>query len=218
MQNQTLTKTCTKCGVCQPLDNFYQVKRKKPKVRNVPHDDHKAMCKSCYKARAKVWAQQNPEKRKAIAKKWDAQNPEKRQAILQASKNKPEAKERDRKWRKNNVVAYSRNRRATDPMYACKIKIRSIIRKAFDRDGYTKRSKTNDILGCTWAEFMLHIERQFLPGMTWQNRGDWHIDHIIPLATAKTEEDVVKLNHHTNLRPMWAQDNLRKSAKLESLL
>jgi hypothetical protein len=218
MENQTLQKICSCCKEKKPLDAFYKVKRKKPKVRNYPHDDHTTRCKACYYLKAKEWAQKNPEKRKAIARKWDATNPEKRQAILQANKAKPETKERLKQWRKNNAVEYLRNKRASDPMYAFKIKTRNIIRKAFDRDGYTKRSKTNDILGCTWAEFMLHIEKQFLPGMTWQNRGDWHIDHIIPLATAKTEEDVVKLNHHTNLRPMWAQDNLRKSAKLESLL
>lgn len=103
-------------------------------------------------------------------------------------------------------------------MYALKIKMRSILQKAFDRNGYTKRSKSNDILGCTWAEFQLHIERQFQPGMTWLNRGEWHIDHIIPLATAQTEEDVIRLNHHTNLRPLWAKDNLQKSDKLDYII
>jgi hypothetical protein len=68
------------------------------------------------------------------------------------------------------------------------------------------------------CSFKIHIERQFVKGMTWENRGEWHIDHIIPLATAQNENDVVKLNHHTNLRPMWAKDNLRKSSKLENLL
>jgi hypothetical protein len=218
MEHQTLTKTCTKCGVCQPLDNFYKVKRTKPKVRNVPHDDHKAMCKSCYKARAAEWVKNNPEKRRAIARKWDEANSKKRKEAFTAHNKKPEVKERMRQWRLANATAYMRNRRANDQMYAFKIKIRGMLRKAFDRNGYTKRSKTNDILGCTWAEFMLHIERQFQPGMTWLNRGDWHIDHIVPLATAKTEDDVIKLNHYTNLRPLWAEDNLRKSDKMEHLL
>jgi hypothetical protein len=49
--------------------------------------------------------------------------------------------------------------------------------------------------------------------MTWSNMGEWHIDHIKPLATAKTEKDVYELNHYTNLQPLWAKDNLSKGAK-----
>jgi len=113
---------------------------------------------------------------------------------------------------------YRNNKRKTDVIFSLITRIRSRLLYAFRAKGYKKQTKTHETLGCTWAELKLHIERQFLPGMTWENRAKWHIDHIIPLATAKTEEDVVKLNHHTNLRPMWAQDNLRKSAKLESLL
>lgn len=78
--------------------------------------------------------------------------------------------------------------------------------------------KTASILGCSWAEFAAHIERQFLPGMTWQNRGEWHIDHIVALATAKTEADVLALNHFTNLRPMWGPDNFKKGAKQTHLI
>lgn len=54
--------------------------------------------------------------------------------------------------------------------------------------------------------------------MTWQNRGEWHIDHIVALATAKTEADVLALNHFTNLRPMWGPDNLKKGAKQTHLI
>ena len=54
--------------------------------------------------------------------------------------------------------------------------------------------------------------------MTWENRSDWHIDHIIPIASAITEEDVIRLNHYTNLRPLWAKDNLAKGAKMEHLI
>ena len=103
-------------------------------------------------------------------------------------------------------------------MFAFKIKTRNLIRKAFDRNGFTKRSKSNNILGCSWPEFISHMEKQFKDGMTWQNRGEWHIDHIIPLATATCEDDIIRLNHFTNLRPLWAEENLRKSDKLEFIL
>jgi hypothetical protein len=51
--------------------------------------------------------------------------------------------------------------------------------------------------------------------MSWENRRLWHIDHIIPLALAKNEDQLIKLNHYTNLRPLWAKDNLVKSARYE---
>lgn len=84
--------------------------------------------------------------------------------------------------------------------------------------GYSKTSSTATILGCSWSEFAAHIERQFLPGMSWVNRSLWHIDHIVALATAVTEADVIALNHFTNLRPLWKPDNLKKGAKQTHLL
>jgi len=77
-----------------------------------------------------------------------------------------------------------------------------------------KNSKTYDILGCTPQELKEHLEKQFVEGMTWENRGEWHIDHIIPLSSAKNEDEVYRLCHFTNLQPLWALDNLKKSNKL----
>jgi hypothetical protein len=51
--------------------------------------------------------------------------------------------------------------------------------------------------------------------MSWNNRSEWHIDHITPMASAKTEHDAIKLNHYENLRPLWAIDNLRKGSKIQ---
>ena len=55
---------------------------------------------------------------------------------------------------------------------------------------------------------------QFKNGMSWDNHGDWHIDHIIPLSLATTEEEMIKLCHYTNLQPLWAEDNLTNSNKI----
>jgi hypothetical protein len=63
----------------------------------------------------------------------------------------------------------------------------------------------------------LYLEKQFAPGMTWENYGidGWHIDHIIPLSSAKGDLDQLKkLCHYTNLQPLWAEDNLKKSNRL----
>jgi len=82
---------------------------------------------------------------------------------------------------------------------------------AFKMRGYKKNTKTKSILGCSFSEFKAHMENQFTQGMSWNNRPLWHIDHIIPMATAKTEEDVIKLNHYKNLRPLWAEENRKKA-------
>ena len=73
-----------------------------------------------------------------------------------------------------------------------------------------------DIVGCSPTELREHIEKQFTDGMSWDNYGTygWHLDHIIPLSTAETREDVFKLNHYTNLQPLWATDNLKKGKKI----
>ena len=87
--------------------------------------------------------------------------------------------------------------------------------KAFKRNGYTKKSKSIDIIGCSFEEFQEHLESKFESWMTWENKGiyngelnyGWDIDHIIPLSSAKTEEDVIKLNHYTNLQPLCGYTN-----------
>jgi Uri superfamily endonuclease len=75
-------------------------------------------------------------------------------------------------------------------------------------------------LGYTAEEFRLHIERQFLRGMSWGNRSEWHIDHIIPLAAfdLSSEAERKAANALTNLRPVWAAENMRKSDTIISLL
>lgn len=124
----------------------------------------------------------------------------------------------NRKKALNTAYAYAKNKRKNDPLFALSGRIRARLNASLRLNGYIKRSKTNEILGCDWETLKLHIERQFAKGMTWENRSEWHIDHIMPLALAKTEQDVVELNHYTNLRPLWAHENLAKNAKVEYLL
>ena len=71
-------------------------------------------------------------------------------------------------------------------------------------------------LGCSIPEFMIYIESLFQPGMSWDNRRTWHIDHVIPLAAfdLTDPEQFKQACHYTNLQPLWATENLRKSAKL----
>jgi hypothetical protein len=108
-----------------------------------------------------------------------------------------------------------KNRNKTDILYYLGNKIRSLLYSSFNRRGFTKKSRTYEILGCSFEEFKLHLESKFESWMTWENRGlyngelqhGWDIDHIIPLDTAKTEEDIIKLNHYTNLQPLCSYYN-----------
>ena len=101
----------------------------------------------------------------------------------------------------------------TDNLYKLIQSIRCLISCGFQRKGYTKNSKTHEILGCTFEYFAKHIEDQFTDGMSWANRSEWHLDHRLPVSAARSEDEVVKLNHYTNFQPMWAKDNISKSDK-----
>jgi len=108
---------------------------------------------------------------------------------------------------------YQRVKRANDPLYNLTSRIRNLIYMALFNKGYTKKSRMHKILGCSYEELKTHLENQFTRGMTWDNAGEWHIDHRLPLAAATTEDEVIKLNHYTNLQPLWAKVNLRKGDK-----
>ena len=63
-------------------------------------------------------------------------------------------------------------------------------------------------------ELKIHLGNKFREGMSWDNYGEWHLDHIIPISSANTEEEIIKLNHYTNFQPLWAIDNIKKGNKI----
>ncbi len=92
-----------------------------------------------------------------------------------------------------------------------RIRIGQLLRK----NNYSKDTKSIDCLGCSIIELKQHLENQFTLGMTWKNYGwGWHIDHIKPLSSASSKDELYKLFHYSNLQPLWARDNLIKSNKL----
>jgi len=123
-------------------------------------------------------------------------------------------KKRYRDTHKEEIREYSRlyekNRKSTDGIFKLKRNIRSLISHSFSNVGYKKNTKTERILGCELNHFIQYIEKQFTDGMSWDNYGEWHVDHIKPLMVANTEEEVLQLNHYTNLQPLWSKDNLDK--------
>lgn len=169
----------------------------------------------------------NPEHAREINRRSREKHKEKRLAETRAwhAANKDQQNKASRDYYRANAgrikaenYRYKTEKRKADPLFDLIERVRSLIYVRIRAGGYTKKSRTQEILGCDWQLFKCHMERQFLRGMSWDNRSEWHIDHIIPLATAKTEEDVIRLNHFTNLRPLWAQDNLAKGAQVHTLL
>ncbi len=115
--------------------------------------------------------------------------------------------------REKNKI-YHNNRLKTDITYKVRHIAKNVIRKAISKGGYTKRSRTYEILGCSYEEFKIHIENLFQSGMNWDNRHLWDIDHIVPISLAESEEEMIILNYYSNLRPLWKNENEYKSDKV----
>lgn len=136
-------------------------------------------------------------------KRWAAKNPEKVKA----------AAARSRSTLEKRRVIYKKT--ASDPMAKLRMAIRDRMRSAIKRNGWSKGGgKTPEYLGCDWERVRNHLEKQFREGMGWHNHGfyGWHIDHIMPLSSAKTIEELIPLLHYTNLQPLWASENMKKWA------
>ena len=200
------SKVCTKCSQSKPISCYHS----KPAGKLGVH----SICKPCRSSQAQGWNDRNPEKVRSIQAE-----AKRRTRLTEAGRNKLVAI--NQKYIENNretVRAYYRERRASDPLFAIKTRYRGLLTKAVNRGGFTKRSKSMQILGCDWDALKVHIERQFTNGMSWARIGEIHIDHIIPMVTAKNEDDVIRLSNYMNLRPMWARENLQKSGKSIYLL
>lgn len=117
---------------------------------------------------------------------------------------------------------YQKSRKKTDELFKFRVAIRNNISDAFKRSikkgviSSKKNIEIEKILGCSIGEFRIYLEKLFTEQMNWENHGKfgWHIDHIIPISSAKTQEEVEKLCHYTNLQPLWWRDNLTKSNKI----
>jgi hypothetical protein len=116
---------------------------------------------------------------------------------------------------KETVNKYRRNKRKSDPIYKLTVNMRTRIGMFLKTRNIRKTNTTFKIIGCTPEFLKKYLEKQFTPGMTWKNHtlNGWHVDHIVPLASAKTPEDIDKLMHYTNLQPLWSLDNIKKGTK-----
>ena len=133
--------------------------------------------------------------------------------------NKVKRDEYRKKYRKDNkekITLYANKRYKENEHHRLSIGIRTLIGKSLRRKGFRKNTKTETILGCTTQEFKLYLQSLWEPWMTWENYGlyekgkynvGWDIDHIIPVSSGLTEDEILKLNHHTNLQPLCSKVN-----------
>lgn len=154
------------------------------------------------KARAKKADQRNAE-----VKEWKANNKEK---VSQYNK---EYSKKNRELLNKKACERNKVRRKNDPIYALVRRERVRISNALKSK--SKADKTQNLLGCSYSFLKSYVETLFVENMGWHNMGEWHIDHIKPLASFDlSNECEQKLAfHYTNLQPLWAIDNLKKGAK-----
>jgi len=185
-------KVCTKCDKLLHINNFPVYKGKT-----------KSICRSCLNLSSKLWKYNNKQRIKQYNTEYRADH-------------SLEIREQRKEYRKNNrdiINKYERYKTQTDINFKLSKRIRNRLNDIIRQRFTYKKSKLNEYLGCSLDFLKTYIESKFLLGMSWDNYGKWHIDHIIPLSSATSEEELYKLNHYTNLQPLWAIDNIRKSNK-----
>ena len=195
-------KKCTKCNQIKSIEEFTYRK---------DSSCYRGECKKCETKRRKEYYNNNIDKIKKIQKEYTIRN-------------KQSKIEYDKKYRKENKKAitkrqsaWCKRKRTEDKIYKLKGQVRCCLRDSFRRKKYKKNSNSEKIIGCEWEFFINYLLNKFKNnyGYDWDGKEKISIDHIIPLATAKTEEEVIKLCHYTNLQLLKAKDNMKKHTKLD---
>jgi hypothetical protein len=191
-------KTCSKCNIEKELSKFKRYR----------------ICKDCHVIITKEYNDSRKEK----MKDYYILNKDR---IIETSRNsyinnREYIIDRNKKYQSDNKEERNEKiseRKKSDSLFKLTTSIRNLIFISIKNSGYSKKSKVTKILGCSFEEFKLHIECQFKEGMSWENHGEWHLDHKTPISWAKSEEVIYELNHYTNFQPLWAKDNLIKGNK-----
>lgn len=188
-------KICSKCKIEKYFSEFRKSSKSKIGIQSE--------CKSCANARNVSNRDEILRKKKLYTQK--TKKKKSKYDKLYREKNKEKKNEYTRNYRKN--------RRKNDPVFRITESMRSRIRIYFKSNNIQKYNKTFNLVGILPKNLKKYLETKFVDGMTWDNYGEWHIDHIIPISSAKNEEEVYKLCHYSNLQPLWAIDNNKKSNK-----
>lgn len=215
------TKVCTKCGVEKPIEQFSW----KVKMRGV-RQNH---CKLCAREYSRQYRLENPDKRKEQMRRWRKKNKEKKREDNRrwAAENPDKVSTNKRRWylkHKDELREKRRLRRQrylkNNKEFAIHYRLNQRMRRNINRSlkGRKNGYSWEYLVGYTLDQLISHLEVQFKPGMTWDNYGEWHIDHIRPIASFNfTKPDDPEFRECwalENLQPLWAEENLRKGAKV----
>jgi len=197
-------KLCKKCNLLKELHFFSKHALTKDGHRNIcnsckkiEHHNHYIKNKSKYFKNNKIWKLKNPQKMKSYYKK----SYEKRKEYL-----------KNYKITHRKESAFNQKQRRKNISYNMASILRHRIYMALKSKNIQKTNKMLNLLGCDIEQFRLHLQSQFQEGMTWENYGKWHIDHIKPCSSfdLSKENEQQLCFHYTNMQPLWAIDNLRK--------
>lgn len=145
-------------------------------------------------------------------------------------------KEREKKYRLNNIEhhmevqrewyrgnreranevrrVYQARRIKTDINFKILKRLREHTSRSLKKTVGKGYHSTRELLGADLHIVRKYLEDKFQEDMSWDNYGKWHVDHVIPISSAKKRSDIFRLCHYTNLQPLWATDNHRKSNKM----
>jgi hypothetical protein len=198
-----MEKTCSICKITKDISNFNKNSYRK--------NGYRTECKDCRKLKTKKYRDLNKDKLNSYNKLY--QEKVKNNEII---KNEPLTKFERSKKNSDYTTMYIKNRIEVDSLFKLKTRIRQLLSNSIRGKGYTKKSKSSDILGISFDDFKNYIESLFIDGMSWDNYGEWHLDHKIPISWAKSEQEVYELNHYSNFQPLWADDNLLKGNRFKN--
>jgi hypothetical protein len=154
----------------------------------------------------------NREKRLKYFSEWQKENYEHRKKYMDEY--------REKNIDRIRIVkrTYEKTRKHTDPIYKLISNFRTAMYQVLKESNVEKNGHYFEILGYTPEELINHLEKQFKDGMTWDNYGDFHIDHIIPISSFNIQEigdeEFMKCWSLSNLQPMGGEENIRKSNKV----
>lgn len=192
------SKVCKKCGTEKFMSEFAKGKGCVNGVRGI--------CKKCASLSTLKWQSENVDKVRLNQKRYDKKNPDK----VRERKERHDKKYPDQvKKRKRR---YTNKRMKEDPVFNYLMKIRKKTREYAFKNYIHNGNEFFKIIGIDIKGFKEHIQEKFQEGMSWDNHGidSWHIDHIIPLSSASSIQEIDELSHYTNLQPLWKDDNMEK--------
>lgn len=225
-----MSKKCVFCGLEKPETEFYSNNRKKCKLCKKAYVKkynslHKASIANKAKnyreskkeqiaTKKQQWCQKNKIKVAENYKEWYCLNRDKKLQYekLYADQNRTSLKDKRATYRKQKLQK--------DELFALKVRIRRLISVSLKNKGFSKKTKTYQILGCSFEDLLKHLEYCFEQryGRLPSKEDVIEIDHIKPLALAKTEEEVISLHDFNNLQWLLKEDNRRKSDFYEEVL